>query len=300
MNVTNNQKRFNSLLTLINDTNPVIVAKSTEALVESIHDWEPYFKDESIELNPRQIAIVNPLLKDYAVKIIVAEWDALVHQDQFKLELKTGLELISLLNNPELEKGFLDVKLKALEKEFLDFLSIRGNRLDAPKLELANNLCHYLGQIEKFAGNSDEFYCSENSFLENVIEYKKGTPMAICSLYILMAQQINLNLYGLGLPGHFIVGLTHENNQYFFDPFNGGKSLTKASCIKNIKRFGERPRDFFFKPLSAEKYLFKVVQNICKGFAFLNKFEKKKQFDRFLKSIQQARFNYIGSRRGNI
>jgi regulator of sirC expression with transglutaminase-like and TPR domain len=54
-----------------------------------------------------------------------------------------------------------------------------------------------------FAGNVNDYYAPENSFMHCVIETRRGIPISLAVLWLELAQGMGLNAQGVGFPGHF-------------------------------------------------------------------------------------------------
>lgn len=109
-----------------------------------------------------------------------------------------------------------------------------GQGLDtAVQAELLSEfLFHHAG----FIGNKEAYYDSKNSFLNEVLDGKKGIPITLSILYIAVASRLGLKAYGIGLPGHFIVMVPAQKQRLFFDPFHGGGRLSVADCVRLIQQ----------------------------------------------------------------
>ena len=57
-----------------------------------------------------------------------------------------------------------------------------------------------------FRGNIEHYTDPLNSYLDVVLERKKGIPVSLSIVYLLVAQRAGLELEPVGLPGHFMVG----------------------------------------------------------------------------------------------
>ena len=62
-----------------------------------------------------------------------------------------------------------------------------------------------------FAGNVNDYYAPENSFIHCVIESRRGIPISLAVLWLEMAQGLGLNAQGVGFPGHFLVPFTGQS-----------------------------------------------------------------------------------------
>ena len=114
-----------------------------------------------------------------------------------------------------------------------------------------------------FTGNTDDYYNPDNSFLNRVLETRRGIPITLSLLYLETGTRLGLNCYGVGLPGHFLVGL--EELDLYLDPFNIGLLLSAADCRRQVEdHFGSQLEweDRFLSPYSKRDILFRMLTNL--------------------------------------
>ncbi len=83
---------------------------------------------------------------------------------------------------------------------------------------------HFLQVINEqlgFTGNRDNYYEPENSFLNVVLERRQGLPIMLSLVCIVIGRRINLDIAGIGFPGHFMARYQDEAGIWLLDPFNG-------------------------------------------------------------------------------
>src|SRR5215471_13834550 len=88
---------------------------------------------------------------------------------------------------------------------------------------------------EHFHGNVEDYYDPRNSFLNEVLDRKLGIPITLALVYEEVARRIGLPLFGVGMPGHFL--LKHydvDGGQVILDPFHGGALLTLQECQQRL------------------------------------------------------------------
>src|SRR3954452_1409522 len=84
---------------------------------------------------------------------------------------------------------------------------------------------------EEFRGNDVDYYDPRNSFLNDVLDRKLGIPITLAIVYMEVAQRIGFPLFGVGMPGHFL--LKHydtDGHEVLLDPFNRAGILTPDDC----------------------------------------------------------------------
>jgi len=86
---------------------------------------------------------------------------------------------------------------------------------------------------EGFEGDRQDYHNPRNSFLDVVLERRRGLPILLSTVYLEVGRRAGITVEGLALPGHFVarVGAT------IFDPFNRAKVLDEAACEAIVERF---------------------------------------------------------------
>lgn len=111
-----------------------------------------------------------------------------------------------------------------------------------PKLRLLNNFFY---QELGFAGNLNDYYNPENSYLHKVLSTRRGIPISLAVIYMELAQQIGLEVKGISFPGHFLMKLSVKTGDIILDPFNGA-SLSKEDIEARLEPYflhGRGPDD---------------------------------------------------------
>ncbi|WP_420642252.1 SirB1 family protein [Candidatus Leptofilum sp.] len=109
---------------------------------------------------------------------------------------------------------------------------VRLNDSTAVRAEL---LSDFLFKQEQFRGNTAVYDDPRNSYLNDILERRLGIPISLSVLYLAIAERLQLPAFGVGLPGHFIVGVAAQGNSLFFDPFHGGGRLSAADCARLVE-----------------------------------------------------------------
>ena len=118
------------------------------------------------------------------------------------------------------------------------------------KLRLLNRyFFHELG----FAGNANDYYDPANSYLQKVLERRRGIPISMAILLMEIGQQIGLPLRGVSFPGHFLVKLKVRAGDLYLDPMTG-ESLSREQLEERLSEFLDAARD----PSDAESSMTRV------------------------------------------
>ncbi|MFH0519724.1 tetratricopeptide repeat protein [Streptomyces sp. M41] len=83
-----------------------------------------------------------------------------------------------------------------------------------------------LGERYGFRGSAADYQRLESSLLHQVLERRRGLPILLSVLWMEVARRAGAPVYGVALPGHFVVGFGPADEQVLADPFDGGRVLT--------------------------------------------------------------------------
>jgi regulator of sirC expression with transglutaminase-like and TPR domain len=90
----------------------------------------------------------------------------------------------------------------------------------------ATALAELLGGRHGFAGAPADYQRLESSLLHEVLRRRRGLPILLSVLWMEVARRAGAPVYGVALPGHFVVGFGSGAEQVLVDPFAGGHVLT--------------------------------------------------------------------------
>jgi len=123
----------------------------------------------------------------------------------------------------------------------------------------------YLFEEEGFHGNLDDYYDPRNSFLNDVIDRRTGIPITLSVVYLEVARRAGLEVFGVGLPGHFLVRAEDSGRMVLVDPFHGGAILSEEDCQKRLDRvFDGRVRlePGMLAPCARKAILARLLRNL--------------------------------------
>lgn len=185
------------------------------------------------------------------------QFHALVAGDGGDPPLDVGCLLIAAHSHPDTDPGqVLTAGLTALDE--------LAQSCPAPTVDgLRRHLFAHLG----FRGNRRRYDDPRNSFLDHVLEARTGIPITLSVVMIEVGRRLGMALDGVGMPGHFLVGL---GNGSFVDAFDGGRVLDVAGCRERFLELagpGAPWSDDLLAPLAPQAVLARVLANLRQLFA---------------------------------
>ena len=145
---------------------------------------------------------------------------------------------------------------------FATQVALHVNDKSAP-VDVAREIAVHLFTNVGFHGNSEDYYNPDNSYLNRVLETRTGIPITLSLVFLEVGRRLGFNWSGIGLPGHFIVGLGSAGE--FLDPFNGGVPMSAEDCRTLVQKMSNgrlQWNDRFLEPLTKLDVIFRMLNNL--------------------------------------
>lgn len=176
-----------------------------------------------------------------------------------EIDLARAALLIAKTEYPDLNLERYLYRLNQLAAE------ARAGGAELDPLRRLHRLREFLFEEAGFRGNAEEYFDPRNSFLNDVLDRKLGIPITLSLVLMEVGHRLGLDLQGIGLPAHFIVGIQIDGCQILLDPFHGGTLLTAEGAQELVSRvLGRRVtlQEEHFAPVTKRQFLARMLTNL--------------------------------------
>jgi regulator of sirC expression with transglutaminase-like and TPR domain len=133
--------------------------------------------------------------------------------------------LVGAEADPGLGETGLDAGLDAAQIELDRLAGLLPYGLSGPA-EWALAMAGLLGGRCGFGGGAADYARLESSLLHAVLRKRRGLPILLSVVWMEVARRAGAPVYGVALPGHFVVGFGDPGGRHVLvDPFRGGAVL---------------------------------------------------------------------------
>lgn len=268
-----------ALISLISDDDREIVNHVESKILELGPPVIPMLEaewEQSLDMDvQRRIEEIIHRLQHTLLQQRLLEWKKKGGQD-----LLEGLWIVATYQYPDLV--FETIK-KQLEQIYYEAW-----------LQLDNDL-HPFDQIKalnsviftklKFSANTVNFHSPSNSMINLVLDTKKGNPITLCAVYMLVAQKLKMPIYGVNLPNLFLLTYKQPYAQFYINAFSRGVILSKADIDNYLSKLNLERMDIFYEPCTHIDIIFRVLRNLIVSFSRNNEEEKVEELKNLLKII---------------
>ncbi|HKL07781.1 MAG TPA: transglutaminase-like domain-containing protein [Bacteroidales bacterium] len=272
-----NNKNIKALFQLLDDPSTEVYHYVSKNILQQGEDIIP-------ELEKVWETSFNEILQE-RIENLIQEIQFKATLNQLKAWKETGAKdifegafWVAKYQYPELK---VDTVKKTFDKIKRDaWLEINHNLTALEKIRVLNHIFYH---IHGFSANSTNIHSPQNAFVNHVLDTKKGNPITLGILYMALANSLDIPLYGINLPKHFILGyadpllqsLTNDIDILFYiNPFNKGAVLGKREIDYFLKQQNIIPEKAYYYPCSNIDIIRNLVLNLLFSYEKLGYPEK--------------------------
>lgn len=196
-------------------------------------------------------------------------------------ELETGSLMMARTVRPDLDTGACCEELERIANRCRDLI-IEPSSVRTKCRVINRILFHEMG----FRGNVERYTDPDNSFIDQVLERRCGIPISMCTLYLLIAQRLGLELEPIGLPGHFMIGCFTEERPFFIDAFDGGVFRSPEEIIVFLRSQNMSPQLKDLAPTPVREVLCRCCRNLANHYESQGRGHESALFDSFVRDFE--------------
>jgi len=206
--------------------------------------------------------------------------------------LYVGYMLITKFQYPEVKEEEIKNKLEEIKRDI--WLELNEGLTALEKIKVIN---HIFYDVHNYSGNTTNFHAPQNSYLNTLLETHKGNPLSLGLLYIIIAQQLHLPVFGVNLPEHFVLAYTNDLPEeklqflddgevlFYINPFSKGAVFSKKEIELFIKQLKIEPQDIFYRPCTNLDIIIRLINNLIYAYDKIGHTQKIKELKVLMKII---------------
>lgn len=247
-------REVDALIRLLDDPDEDVQASVRARLDELGHEAVPPLLAAHDEAEDALRPLIETAIHDLHFAHIQQAWRLVMGAPS--VDLERGAFLLALYRFPRLDIPAYRSKLDDLAEEAQPAVH-RASGVERA-FELADFMCDTWG----FSGNEDHYYDPNNSYLNKVIDRRLGIPISLSVVFLLLGRRLDLPVYGVNLPAHFLVKYVDDQGEAYLDLFSGGEYLSKEACLRFLLQAGVKPRPTYFQAADEQSILLRMGRNL--------------------------------------
>jgi len=282
---------LNALITLLDDPDPTIFNQVRDELLSIGEKAVPYL--ESAWENS------FPIGRQSNILIFQNRIENIIHKIQLKTNynhlknwarydsnnLLNGAINIAKYQYPDLDRDKIVNHISLIRNDI--WLELDDSLTAYENIRLVNRI---LFDIHGFSGNTKSFHAPQNSFINNVLESKKGNPLSLSILYLAICQALGFPIRGINLPKHFILGYMKSPNEvdFYINPFSKGVIFSHRDINNFLVQLKTEPRSTYYSPCSNYDMILRILINLRFSYEKLGYLEKIGEIEEMMVFLNQG------------
>lgn len=266
-------------------------------------------KERFVSLGPPAIPHLETAWENSFDAIMQKRIETIIHTIQFELlqkalkdwsvdendDLLKGVLLLARYQYPDLDENKVRKSLHQIKQDV--WLELHEDLTALEKVKIIN---HILFEVHQFSGNITNYHAPQNSFINNVLESKKGNPLMLSVVYMLICKELNIPVYGINLPQHFVLAYINDyanlidvNNKtlsnnllFYINPFSKGLMFNQSDIDQFLKQLKLEPEPRYYLPCSNTDILKRCINNLIYSYEKLGYMEKVQELKLLEKQVK--------------
>ena len=288
-----NLKEVIALITLLDDPDDGIYSEVKNRFIilgpPAIPHLETAWENSFDALMQKRIEGIIHTIQFQALQNALKNWAENEQDDLFK-----GCAIIARYQYPDLDENKLKKQLHQIKQDV--WLELHDDLTAIEKVKIIN---HILFEVHQFGGNITNYHAPQNSFINVVLETKKGNPVMLSVIYALVCKELGIPIYGVNLPQHFVLAYVNDfanlfdpshktlsdNILFYVNPFSKGLIFNQGDVDAFIKQLNVEPDIKYYLPCSNLDIIKRILNNLIYSFdkmGYAEKVQELKELDKNL------------------
>jgi regulator of sirC expression with transglutaminase-like and TPR domain len=284
-----NKNEVSALINLLDDPDEKIFSTIKGKILDLGEKAIPVLEDAwessvNILLQTRIENIIHRIQFDKTLDALV-EW-----KQKDSPDLLEGAILIARYQYPELDEAKINEGIRQLHQDV--WLEMNDQLTALEKVRVIN---HIFFSVHRFVGNTENYTAPENSYLNKVLETKKGNPLSLAIIYLTLCRKLRLSVYGVNLPQHFVMvyidepifatGNNEDNVLFYINPFSKGAIFSRREIDIFLNQLAIDPQKSFYLPCSNVEIVKRLIRNLITSYTNLDDRNKIADLKEMLKTL---------------
>ena len=240
-----------------------------------------------LEIPPSEVGRLERVVNELEDPITKGKVLDLIHRIQFQVvyhglkdwaeagakDLLEGIIWVARYRYPHLTRDEILIEIENIRTDVWMLLDESATALDQVRA-----INHVFYEKYGYRGDDQNYHLPENSYLNEVIRQRKGNPISLATLYLLVAQRLGLPIFGVNLPKHFVLVFVEDAGNYknlapqqrpvlfYINAFNKGAIFTKQDVEQFLMLLKLPVKGEFFLPCTNEEIIIRYINNLISYF----------------------------------
>lgn len=286
-------KEVIALITLLDDPDEIIYSQVRDRFLTlgppAIPHLETAWENSFDAIMQKRIEIIIHTIQFEILQKALKNWAIEEHDDLLK-----GILIIAKYQYPDLDENKIKKQLHQIKQDA--WLELQDDLTALEKVKIIN---HIIFEVHQFSGNITNYHAPQNSFINSVLETKKGNPLMLSVIYMMICKELQLPIYGINLPQHFVLAYLNDkanlidvsnktlsnNILFYINPFSKGLLFNQKDIDQFLKQLHLDSESKYYLPCNNVEIVKRCLNNLIFSYEKLGYLEKVKELKNLDKQL---------------
>ena len=288
-----NTSELNALISLLDDPDEVIYEQISGQILSQgttiVAELELAWENSKSVLQQQRIENLIQKIQFSATSDALTHWIETGGSD-----LLEGALIIARYQLPDFNEKKIYGYIDQLKQDI--WLELNPNLTALEQVRVIN---HILFEVHQFVGNTNDFHHPNNSFINMVLESKRGNPLSLSIIYAILAQKLSMPIYGVNLPQHFILAYMGGENTFglydldknkevlfYINAFSKGTIFNRNEVESYLQQLNLKANENYFYPCNNIEMIKRMINNLIFSFEKMGNEKKSNDMKLLIKSFK--------------
>jgi regulator of sirC expression with transglutaminase-like and TPR domain len=288
-----NTSELNALISLLDDPDEVIYEQISGQILSHgttiVAELELAWENSKSVLQQQRIENLIQKIQFSATSDALTHWIETGGSD-----LLEGALIIARYQFPDFNEKKIYGYIDQLKQDI--WLELNPNLTALEQVRVIN---HILFEVHQFVGNTNDFHHPNNSFINMVLESKRGNPLSLSIIYAILAQKLSMPIYGVNLPQHFILAYMGGENTFglydldknkevlfYINAFSKGTIFNRNEVESYLQQLNLKANENYFYPCNNIEMIKRMINNLIFSFEKMGNEKKSNDMKLLIKSFK--------------
>ena len=285
------KSKLDALINLLDDPDNAVFELVEKELLKESNEIIPMLEEKwetSFDINYQER--IENLIQSLQFKETYNRLKLWVNTISNERDLFTGFWIVDQFQYPDLNLVNIQLKVERIRKKI--WLELNNSLTILEKTTIIN---HFLFNINGFSVNHSNKNSSQNCFLSQILDSKKGNSVSLSILYTILARQLELPVYFIDFPKNPLIaivdpklarkvhgGSLDSDVLFYINPSHKGAITSIKEIEYHLRKNEYLPIHNFTEPKSDILFVQRLLESLSESYQSLGMGDKKEQINQLL------------------
>ncbi len=283
------KSKLDALINLLDDPDKTVFELVEKELLKENNDIIPMLEEKwETSFDTSYQERIENLIQGLQFKETYNKLKAWVNAD--RRDLFYGFWIVDQFQYPDLNMLNIQLKVENIRKKI--WLELNNSLTLLEKTTILN---HFLFNINGFSINHSNKNSSQNCFLSQMLDSKKGNPVSLGILYTIIARQLELPAYFIDFPKNPLIAIVEpelakkvhgesfgSDVLFYINPSHKGAITSIKEIEYHLRKNDFRPLFDYTEPKSDIIFIQRLLESLEESYHQLGMTEKEEQIQQLL------------------